>query len=191
MIVVSPRAGSEAVEEFDLRGSREGRSDFRVYLHLTILIVGLIDAGSIGFSIYQAWVASGLSRLVRPQDLFFLGGAAVFFTLVVMMFLVTGPAAERCTWDPAGFTFHYANGRNRRYLWTDSKLRLTISETTRKMGSVYGTNALGLLPPNHLPRELYMKILQESRRRGLRVTTQTFGGLSGTRAVSNQIRASG
>jgi hypothetical protein len=100
-----PPSGLPETREYDLTGLGQLELDVRPYFHPAILVGGLALAGWIGYLTYLAWLLGGVPRVVRPQALFVFGAAAVFFTILAMMFLVTGPSATRCSWDRGGFQY--------------------------------------------------------------------------------------
>jgi hypothetical protein len=182
----STQGGISETREYDLRGLRRDRWDIIPYFHAGVLIGGVLLAGWIGYLTYLAWVDGGVPRLLRPQDLFLFATFPGVFFLLGLIFLVTRPSANSCSWDPEGVTFHYPNGKSERRSWADSRFHLTVVEITSRKEITYGTNALGLLPANAIPRDLYLNILREALRQGLPVTTQLFRGF-GTKTISNEI----
>jgi hypothetical protein len=183
----SSKRGAPDTREYDLRGLRQNRWDVIPYFHAGVLVGGVLLAGWIFYLTYLAWVAGGVPRLVRPQDLFIDAATPVFLAFLGLIFLATRPGATRCTWDSDGITFHYPNGKNARRSWASPRFHLILTEDTSRKGSTYGTHALGLLPANVIPRDLYLDLLQEAQRRELTVTTQSFRAF-GTQSTSNDIR---
>jgi hypothetical protein len=145
-------------------------------------IAGLVT----GIAIYNE--ITGVVRGVPdPEGLVIIGVAALFVGAFVLIYFGMGPGANRCLWDPDGFTLQYRRGSARSFRWDDPRLRFEMSEIRYKDKVEYDLTSR--MPwHNDLTPELYEAILAEARRRGLDVRSRV-AGTPAQRIITNRIQS--
>jgi hypothetical protein len=130
-----------------------------------------------------------LNVLVTPGQLTILGMLCVFAGIAGYIVAGTGPGAIRCTMDDRGFTLRYRKRADRRFEWSDPHLHVSIGEVVTPKSTSYDLTTR--LPfHNFVTPELYGTILDEARKRGLRVKVSRADQFS-TKITSVDIRAPG
>ncbi len=122
---------------------------------------------------------------LSPEVWVFLSISGAIVVLVVFGVLAVGPGAIRCIWCDSGFVLRYGNGRERSFAWNDSQFRLRVVEYDDKNGLVTYEINQGVPAHNPIPKDLYLAIFAEARRRSLSVHTRTATIPSGKMTIND------